>query len=75
MGRVSQNYSHGKHSPLFTGKNNCPKKRSRGGEKNKYTEEKVSSAVESWKKKRRGTMGMVGVSVSDPFLSDVSDAY
>lgn len=76
MGRVSQNYSRGKHSPSFTGKSNHSKQGA-GERKNSAAEEEVSSVVESWGK-RSGegrSVGMVGQRrkrVSDPFLSDVT---
>lgn len=79
MGRVSQNYSRGKHSPSFTGKSNHPKRgagEERGGEGGggivQRGEEKMSSVVESWRKGTggRATGWRVGEekSVSDPFF-------
>lgn len=53
MGQVSQNYSRGKHSPLFSGKSNHPKHGAREG-KNSATEEKMGLVLESWKKKEMG---------------------
>lgn len=67
MGRVSQNYSRGKHSPSFTGKSNHPKRgagEERGGEGRggivQRREEKMSSVVESWRKERGKGDGMAG---------------
>lgn len=75
MGRVSQNYSRGKHSPSFTGKSNHSKQGAGEG-KNSAAEEEVSSVVKSWEKEVGGrTMWLVGQRrkrVSDLFLSDVT---
>ncbi len=53
MGRVSQNYSRGKHSPSFTGKSNHSKQGAGEG-KNSAAEEEVSSVVKSWEKEVGG---------------------
>lgn len=48
IGRVLQNYSHGKHCHSVTGKSNHPKQGT-GDEGEKSTTEEKMSFVESWK--------------------------
>lgn len=63
MGRVSQNYSRGKHSPSFTGKSNHPKRgagEERGGDSAKGGRKDEFSSGELEKRNGGKGDGMAG---------------